>query len=494
MTYFSPDLIQSVKSANRIEDVVSSVVSLEKKGGELVGLCPFHVDSSPSMIVSPEKGLFHCFPCGLGGDCVNFTMLINGCSFSQAVKLLAQNSGIDIGEGDSSVILKTKKQREVKECLSAARDFFCSRLGVTQEGENAAYYLTRSRKLSAETIEQAQLGHAPLKGSLFLSFMKKSGFNEDQLAEAGLCYTRKDGRFLPYFVNRVMIPVFDGFGSVVAFTGRNLGPIGPKYLNSVETPVFQKTKDLYGLNVARKYIRHENSAIVVEGPFDVLALREKGILNCVSPLGASVSCEHIESLCGIPISKKVIISFDGDEAGGKAAATAVRTTTSLTFSGKCDLRIAKYPQEVAGMDPDGILLTKGRDYYVDILERAENSVAFACSSIADGIDPQQPSSLQNAVARYGQLAAMLPQGAARHRVITMAAEVLSVAGGGPRPLLEREVRRVVRPAHWEPREVAHEVLSGPIEQCRHRARLQLAWVCQAKEAESLGEPFPWEPV
>lgn len=334
-----------------IAEIVSARVSLKKTGKDLLGLCPFHDDKSPSFTVSPAKGFYYCFSCAAGGDAIKFLMELDKRSFSDVVKDLAAQHGIEVTQERSPEQEQRKARRDrLKEVMAAATDYFCGRLSGP-----ALDYLTNQRGLSPETIARFRLGHAD--GRLHQALADR--YAAEDLVAAGLILRRKSGEgYYDRFRDRLIIPICDGQGQVIGFGGRSLNGDEPKYLNSPETELFDKGRTLFGLDLAKGAIAKADTAIVVEGYFDVIALHAAGVENVVAALGTALSQFQVRALSRL--AKRIVLNFDSDSAGQKAADRAIGEAEELALAGDLDLRVLPLP---SGKDADEFLKGAGADQY-----------------------------------------------------------------------------------------------------------------------------------
>jgi len=282
----SSDSIQKIKEATNIVNVISEYVVLKRVGQNQVGLCPFHDDKSPSFSVTEDKQLYHCFGCGAGGDVVDFLTRLNNQGFSEVILELAQRSNIEVeflGKTNTEEFQQQKQLDEnLREVLAIAHQYYQSQL-LGGEGEKVRGYLENDRKLTPETINKFGLGYAPNGwNNLYQHLVADKKYSPTICVQAGLIIEKEDGGYYDRFRERLMIPVCDSLGKVIAFGGRSLDGSNPKYLHSPETKLFEKSKVLFGLHHAVKGIGQEDCAIVVEGYFDAIALQQSGITNVVA--------------------------------------------------------------------------------------------------------------------------------------------------------------------------------------------------------------------
>ena len=344
------DKVADVKHAADIVEIVSESVMLKKAGRNYMGLCPFHSEKTPSFSVNAEKQIYHCFGCGVGGDVISFVMENEGVSFTEAVRTLAAKCGIELPERQMSASGKRVYSEREKIFLinKLARDYYKNKLNRSIEGETALRYLEK-RGITNDIIDKFDLGYAPPGWEGLKRFLSEKKVPEPLMEKAGLVIARQHGGHYDRFRNRVIFPICDAGSRVTGFGGRVMDDSMPKYLNSPETPVYRKSRSLYGLHATKQHCRQEGEAYVVEGYMDFLALYRHGIYNVVATLGTSLTQEHVLVLKGH--SKRVILVYDSDEAGLKAAARCVHVLNNDVEPHI--LVLAK------GFDPDSFLFEFG---------------------------------------------------------------------------------------------------------------------------------------
>ena len=364
---FSQDFLQELSDRNPIEDVVGEYVQFTKRSGQnLFGLCPFHSEKTPSFSVSPSKQIYHCFGCGKGGSVINFIMEIENLSFPEAVEFLARRAGMKVPEQQSDPG-KPKRDRLYALNRDAAR-FFYEQLS-TPAGAAAVDYMLR-RGITPGTARRFGLGCAPESWDALCSAMKEKGYTERELYDAGLVRRGKKGGVYDAFRGRLMFPVIDVRGNVIAFSGRALGDVEPKYLNSPETPVFSKSHNLFGLNLAKK--SKSGYIILVEGNVDVVSLHQAGFDSAVASLGTSLTPEQARLISRY--KSEVVIAYDADEAGRKAAQRAIGILEKLELKVRVlTVRGAK--------DPDEFIKTKGADAFQNLLTESENHIEYRLDGV-----------------------------------------------------------------------------------------------------------------
>ncbi|MEB3235829.1 MAG: DNA primase [Cyanobacteriota bacterium] len=448
-----PRTIEAVKERADIVDVVGEHVVLKKKGREFVGVCPFHDDKSPSMTVSPAKQFYYCFSCGAGGNAIKFLMELQRLSFSEVVLELARKYQLPIetldGPQQERLRQQLSRREQLHRVMTLAAGFFRSQL-QQPEGQAARDYLSQSRGLKPATIEAFELGYAPDRWDGLLHHLQQvEGLAPTLLEAAGLVVPRKGGDgFYDRFRGRLMVPIKDRQGRVIGFGGRSLDGSEPKYLNSPETELFEKGKHLFGLDKAAEAIRKQDRAVVVEGYFDVIALHAAGISNAVAALGTALGSQQITQLCRCCDSKRLILNFDADGAGVRAAQRAIGEVEQLALQGQLELRVLQLP---AGKDPDEYLKVHGAGDYRSLLDQAPLWLDWQIEQVLAGLDLSRSDQFQQAVTGLVALLGKLPATAVRSLYLQQVAERLS--GGQARLALqlEEDLRQQVKGQRWHGR-------------------------------------------
>lgn len=355
------DLIDDVRQRADIVEVISTHVALKKKGQNYTGLCPFHQEKTPSFVVSPAKQIFHCFGCGKGGNVFSFLMEQEGLNFTEAVEKLALRYGISLPQKEMSPAQKQAVARNKRhEALNTwAMEYFQSCL-KGPDGEKARTYLS-GRGLDETTIERFALGYAPLQWDGLFLYLKDKGAQPEEMLQLGLIQKTAKGTWIDRFRDRVMFPILNEKGVAVGFGGRAMGDAQPKYLNSQDTPAFQKGQHLYALNLAKGAIRQKDQVVLMEGYMDVIAAHQHGITQAVATLGTALTQEQIKLL--MRYSYQSLLCFDADAAGQKAT---LRSIELLIVHG-ASVKVLQIPE---GKDPDDFLRSRGREAFEKLLERA----------------------------------------------------------------------------------------------------------------------------
>ena len=458
MPRLHPRTIDAVKERADIVDVVGEHVVLKKKGREFVGVCPFHDDSKPSMTVSPQKQFYYCFSCGAGGNSIKFLMEFQRQSFSDVVLDLARRYQLPVETVDGPQQERLRQQLSRRDhlhrALALASGWFRSQL-KSASGADALAYLRDQRGLSEATMETFELGYAPDQWDGLLKHLQHvEGLSPELLESAGLVVPRKGGNgFYDRFRGRVIVPIRDRQGRVIGFGGRSLDGSDPKYLNSPETEVFEKGKHLFGLDQAANAIRKDDRAVVVEGYFDVIALHAAGVTNAVASLGTALSSQQITQLCRCSDGKRIVLNFDADRAGIRAANRAIGEVEQLALQGQLELRVLHTP---SGKDPDEYLKDHGAGDYRALLDQAPLWLDWQIEQVLEGRDLTKADQFQQAVSGLVELLGKLPQSAIRTHYLQQVAERLSGGQGRLALQLEQDLRQQVQGQRWHGRSARHE--------------------------------------
>ena len=355
-----------------IVDIVSRYVSLKKKGSNYFGLCPFHNEKTPSFSVAPDKQIFYCFGCGKGGGPIRFIMDAEGLDFPDAVRFLAKEYNMEVPETGSNPQARHLRERTLEALKEAAR-FFYAQLHSPQGAQALAYF--QGRQLSKKTMNNFGLGYAPDSFHALLDAMTQKGFTHEELEAAGLITRSDRGTYFDKFRNRVMFPIIDMRGDVIAFGGRVMDDSKPKYLNSPETIVFNKRRNLFAMNRAKK--TKSEYFLLAEGYMDVIALHQAGFDTAVASLGTSLTDEQARLLSRH--TKTVIVCYDADGAGQSAAQRAIDILKKTGIR----VKILKIP---GAKDPDEFIKTKGADAFRKLIERSDNDVRYRIEAAKDKYD------------------------------------------------------------------------------------------------------------
>ncbi len=368
------EVINEIKYRNDIEDVISSYVALRRRGKNLVGLCPFHNEKTPSFTVWPENGSFYCFGCGAGGDVFTFVKLIENLDYIEAVKQLAEKSGVTLPEEgyDDSY---TKLKNNIYEINRQAAKFYHEYL-MSDKGAKAREYLV-GRGLSLSTIKHFGLGAAPDEWTALINYLKRLGFSEQDMLQANVAARGRNDNVYDRFRNRVMFPIINIRGRVIGFSGRAMPDDsgGAKYVNTSDTPVYKKSENLFGMNFAKNNC--DERIILVEGNMDVISLHQAGFNNAVAALGTAFTAQQAQILSRY--TKQVVLMLDADAAGQKA----VKRAGDILKDTGLDVRVVTIPD---GKDPDEFIKKNGAARFSALLEGAVSEIEYKLLMAADGID------------------------------------------------------------------------------------------------------------
>jgi len=368
----SEDKIEEIRQASDVVDVISDYVQLKKQGRNYFGLCPFHGESTPSFSVSADKQIYHCFGCGAGGNVFSFLMEIEGYSFQEAAVKLADKVHIDLGlELTTSGHNQQSRSPELQQMFDAHNllsKFYHHLLVNTKEGQHALEYLLK-RGFTLKSIEKFQIGYALDSWDFVYKYLSKKDFQPSIMEQAGLIIQREqDESYFDRFRDRIMFPIMDQNGNTIAFSGRALGAGEPKYLNSPETPIFNKSKILYNYHHARPVIRKLQQAVLFEGFADVIAADRSGVENGIATMGTSLTEEHVLLLK--KNVQSIIICYDSDSAGIEAAFRA----SNMLNESRCQVKVAMMPD---GMDPDEYVKEYGEEKFLtDIIQGSHTLISF----------------------------------------------------------------------------------------------------------------------
>ncbi len=395
---FSPAFIDELVARNPIEDVVGQYVSLKRSGSNMFGLCPFHGEKTASFSVAPDKGIYYCFGCHKGGGVVNFMMEVEGLSYPDAVRALAKRAGLEVPE-DEQYQSRYRQQERLWALMKEAGRFFHAQL-YAPAGQECLEY-TQKRGLSKAIITNFGIGFAPNSWNALVDAMRKKGYTDQELKDADLV-GEKNGRIYDRFRNRLMFPIIDVRGNVIGFGGRVLDDSKPKYLNSNETLIFNKRKNLFGLNFAKK--TKQPYMILVEGNIDVVTLHQYGFDNAVASLGTSLTEEQVALLSRY--TEQVVLTYDGDEAGQRASARAIPMLEKAGIQVKVlQVRDAK--------DPDEYLHKFGPDKFRLLLEDSANRIEYQLAAIKKKYDLQEDTQRVQYIQECAELISTLPSAVQR---------------------------------------------------------------------------------
>ncbi len=377
--YYSDEVVEEVRARNDIVDVIGSYVNLKHKGNSYTACCPFHHEKTPSFHVSRERQMYHCFGCGVGGNVYTFLMEHENMSFPEAVESLAERAGVSLPERAMSKDERKKEDERsrIKEMNKIAAGYFHYLL-KTEHGKNALEYLTK-RGLTEETITKFGLGYSDKYSDDLYKYLKSKGYNDEEMLKAGLIKVDEKYGASDRFWNRVMYPIIDPNNRVIGFGGRVMGDGTPKYINSQDTPVFDKSRNLYGLNLAKKSKR--KGIIFCEGYMDVISMHQAGFDNAVASLGTALTVGQVNLIKRY--TDRVYLAYDSDDAGTKAALRALSIMREFELPARV---ISLKPYK----DPDELIQTEGTQEFEKRIEEAISGIMFEIGKLEEGFDQNDP--------------------------------------------------------------------------------------------------------
>ncbi len=436
---FPQSFLDELTARSDIVDVVGGYVQLKRRGANLFGLCPFHSEKTGSFSVSPDKQIYYCFGCKRGGGVVNFIMEEEGLSFPDAVRFLAKRAGMEVPEEEGSRESSRRRQRLLDLNRDAARFYY--QLLHQPEGRAVREYLER-RRIGRTTAVNFGMGAAPDRWDALLDGMTAKGYTKSELLDAGLIVDNRKGGFYDKFRNRLMLPVVDVRGDVVAFGSRVLDKSEPKYMNSPETMVYSKRRVLYGLNLAKKSKR--SNIILCEGNLDIVTLHQAGFDNAVASMGTALTTEQIRLLSRY--TKELILCYDNDNAGKIATERALQLLDGSEFT----VRVLQLPRrrtesgELVKQDADDFIKFQGADAFQRLLDGSENGVEFRMAQVAAKYDLSSDEDRVAYSEEIGRLLAELPNEVERDVYAARAAEIARVTPEAMKLDVQRARKRRVR--------------------------------------------------
>ncbi|MBD2277283.1 DNA primase [Aphanizomenon flos-aquae] len=447
-----PDTIEEVKLRADIVDVVSEYVVLRKRGKDFVGLCPFHDEKSPSFTVSPNKQMYYCFGCQAAGNAIKFVMDLGKRQFADVVLDLAKRYQVPVKTLEPEQRQELQRQISLRDqlytVLASAAQFYQHTLRQSQ-GQKALEYLEKTRQFQQGTIQQFGLGYAPAGWETLYRYLVESKHYPVQLVEqAGLIKPRKEGGgYYDVFRDRLMIPIRDIQGRVIAFGGRTLTEEQPKYLNSPETELFSKGKTLFALDEAKDGISKVDQAVVVEGYFDAIALHAAGINNAVASLGTALSLEQVRLLLRYTESKQLILNFDADKAGTTATERAIGEIANLAYTGEVQLKILNLPN---GKDADEYLHSHTPADYQQLLTNAPLWLDWQIQNIIKNRDLKQATDFQQVTQQIVKLLQNIVNSDTLNYYVSYCAEILSLGDTRLIPLRVENLLTQIKPGSIKP--------------------------------------------
>lgn len=467
--YYAEDVIEEVRSRNDIVSVISEYVKLQRKGSSYFGLCPFHNEKSPSFSVSPDKQMYYCFGCGAGGNVFTFIQEYENYSFPEAMKFLAERAGITLPEKEYSQ--EERRAQDLRTRIlnvnKMAAKYYYYQLR-TENGRQAMEYL-KNRCLSDETIQSFGLGYSNKYSNDLYLYLKKQGVSDELLRESGLMNVDERKGMYDKFWNRVIFPIMDVNNRVIGFGGRVMGDGKPKYLNSPETAVFDKSRNLYGLNVART--ARKKSMLVCEGYMDVISMHQAGFKNSVASLGTALTTQHASLLKRY--TDEVILTYDSDGAGIKAALRAIPMLKAAGISTRV-LHMNPYK------DPDEFIKTLGPEAFQERMDQAENSFLFEISILERDFDMHDPEGKTGFYQAAARKLMEFDQELERENYIQAVAERYQISFDSLRKMVNREAMRGAVPRREREEVVRPQKKREKEDGKKTSQRLLLTWLIEQK--------------
>lgn len=429
----SRETIEEILLRTDIQTLIGGYVSLKRASANLKGLCPFHSEKTPSFTVYPANNSYYCFGCGAGGDQISFIMRMEHLDYPDAIEFLAKRAGITIVDDNSkdySNQPRIDKARMYRMNTDAAKYFNACLFSEHPDAKAALSYFTEGRKLSVATIKHFGLGYAPNSFDAFSKYMLSKGYTYDELVAGFLCGKSDRGHYYDTFRNRVMFPIIDVSGNVIAFGGRVMDDSKPKYKNSSDTPVFKKLRNLFALNFARHTC--QDSLILCEGYMDVIALHSVGITNAVATLGTAITSEQARVMSRY--TKRVIISYDSDEAGVKAATRAMKLLEEVGL----EVSVLSVP---GAKDPDEYIKKFGVDKFKQVINGAKSKFDYSLDAVLSKYDISLPQDKINALADVEKLISEVNSMAERDVYIHTVAKRFDVQPTSIRTDIDRIISR-----------------------------------------------------
>ena len=423
-------IIDEIVYRNEIEQTIGSYVTLKRAGSNIKGLCPFHSEKTPSFTVFPATKSFYCFGCGAGGDVITFTMKVENLDYVGALEFLAQRAGITIPESEDDTSEKTVPRKRIYDMNLAAAKFFRSCLFDERYGKEAMQYLTQNRRLSGATIKHFGIGFSPNDFGALNRHLKSLGFTDEEMVAGFLCgKSQKTGKTYDYFRNRIIFPIIDTSGNIVAFGGRVMDDSKPKYLNTSDTPAFKKTRHLFALNFAKNHAAEQ--MILCEGYMDVIALHAAGFESAVATLGTAITADQARIFA--KYTKKVVILYDSDAAGQTAADKAMR----LLGEAGVDVRVLKLS---GAKDPDEYIKLYGADAFRGVIKESKSGFEFRMDKMLSAHDISSAEGKIKAASDICALIATYPSSIERDIYTSSAAKALDLS----REVIASDVDRIRR--------------------------------------------------
>jgi len=448
-----------VKQRTDIVEIISDYVPLQKAGRNFNALCPFHSEKHPSFFVFPEQQTWHCFgACGTGGDVFSFVMKKEGVDFGQALRLLAPRAGVTLSSPGVSGSAEDKKKGRLFQINAVAAEYFHHLLLSTKAGEAARNYLNK-RKIAPETIREFRLGFSPNSWDALKKFLMSKGYEEQELIEAGLIIEKEVGNSYDRFRNRLAFPICDVQSQVIGFGARTLDESLPKYINSPQTPIFDKSSSLYGIDKAKSAIRQKNLVIIVEGYMDVLTAHQHGWQNVVASMGTSITERQVA--IAKRLTKNIALALDADAAGEEA--TLRSAEVSARSLDKAEVKAILMPQ---GKDPDEVI-GENPTLWQNLVEKAQPALDFAFETVTSKVDINKAKDKSSAVQKLLPLIYEIKDPVQQSHYVRKLAHVLKVSESAITAALRKsqtdQRRQRLTKAIEQPR-FTHQLVSSPIEE------------------------------
>ncbi len=477
MPFYPEEIVEKVRSENDIVEVISSYLKLTKKGNSYMGLCPFHNEKTPSFSVSPSAQLYHCFGCHASGSVITFVMTYENFTFSEALQFLANRAGIELPKQELSSEQKKvfHKKERILEIYKETAIYYAHQLRLPI-GKKALDYFY-SRQLTDETIKRFGLGYAPNNSSYLYRFLKNKGYEDELLKESGLFHFHERSGVTSPFWNRAMFPIMDINNHVIGFGGRVMGEGNPKYLNSPENPVFEKRKNLFGLNYART--SRKPYILLCEGYMDVISLHQSGFQNAVAALGTAFTSLHATLLKRY--TKEVYLTFDSDGAGISAALKAIPILKSVGLIAKV-INLSPYK------DPDELIKAEGAEEYGKRIQNAENSFLYEIRMLQRDYQMEDPESKTQFFKAVAKKIVILDSELERDNYIQSISDLYMVQRESLKKLVRSESAKGGLVQERVPLRSGIQKREKP-DGIKLAQRLLLSWIVQCPELYSVIKPY-----
>ncbi len=448
------EVVDEIIMRNDIESLIGGYVSLKRAGSNLKGLCPFHSEKSPSFTVYPSSNSFYCFGCGVGGNAITFVERMEHLDYQDAVEFLGKRAGITVIRESNGPIRERErptvdKAKMLRMNTDAARFFHSCLFENTDEAKNALAYLTEKRGLEISVIKHFGLGFAPNSYDRLSKYMLAKGYTYDELVQGFLCGKSDRGTYFDAFRNRVMFPIIDVSGNVIAFGGRVMDDSKPKYKNSSDTPVYKKLRHLYALNFARHTCAE--TMILCEGYMDVIAMHSAGFTNAVATLGTALTAEQARVMSRY--TKKVVICYDSDEAGQKAAAKAVKILTDVGL----DIAILKIP---GSKDPDEYIKTFGADKFRAVINQSKTPFEYSLENILSAYDINIPQDKVKASQSVVKLISEVSSAAEREIYLQISSKAIDMPKDSLKADVEKQIKKNISSYRRDEKQKVHQKALG----------------------------------